>query len=312
MDKPIQVFCCYAREDKSYLLQLKKHLSSLERNGRILVQTDINVSPGEDWEKKISHYLNSAQIILLLVSDNFIASNYCYSREMIRAMERQEYGEARVVPIILCPVEWQKAPFGKLQVLPTDARPITVWRNRNEALLDIAQGIGKVVEELINKPPGGSPTPSDPIFFVNVAPPTAKEVYGREFERLTLLTHVRKGGCVSIIGPRRIGKSWLVSYLRLVKPEELGTNFHLGYVDATLPSCATREGFVTAVLKALGYPSFSLPERPSLVPLEDFVKDMVAKKQTLILCVDEFESLTQRAEFDEAFFWSYALSPRLA
>jgi hypothetical protein len=143
---------------------------------------------------------------------------------------------------------------------------------------------------------------SDPIFFVNVAPPTAKEVYGRVLERMTLLTHTRKGGCVSIIGPRRIGKSWLVTYLRLVMPDELGAGFRLGYIDTTWPSCATEEGFIIAALKALDYPSFSLPEHPDLISLEHFVKDMVAKKQTPVLCVDEFERLTQRREFDLAFF----------
>lgn len=143
---------------------------------------------------------------------------------------------------------------------------------------------------------------SDPIFFVNVAPPTAKEVYGRVLERMTLLVHARKSGCVSIIGPRRIGKSWLVSYLRLVTPDELGADFRLGYIDATWPSCATGEGFIIAALKALDYPSFSLPEHPGLISLEHFVKDMVAKKQTPVLCVDEFERLTHRAEFDLAFF----------
>ena len=156
MDKPIQVFCCYAREDQSFLLQLKNQLSLLERNRLIVVQADINISPGEDWEQKISHYLNTAQIILLLVSDHFMASNYCYSKEMERALERGKKGEARVVPIILRPVHWQEAPFARLQCLPRDAKPVTTWSNRDEALSNIAQGIQLVCEELL----GASPPPS--------------------------------------------------------------------------------------------------------------------------------------------------------
>ena len=156
------------------------------------------------------------------------------------------------------------------------------------------------IPKQVDKEPAQRTAPA--IFFVNVAPPTAKEFYGRVRERMALLAHARKGGCVSIIGPRRIGKSWLVSYLRLVTPDELGADFRLGYIDATWPSCTTAEGFITAALKALDYPSFSLPEHPDLISLEHFVKDMIAKKQTPILCVDEFERLTQRAEFDLAFF----------
>src|SRR5450631_103615 len=110
MEKPLQVFCCYAREDQQYLLTLKKHLSPIQREGLIVVQADIDISPGEEWEQKISHYLNTAQIILLLISPDFMNSDYCYSQEMKRAMERHERGEARVIPVILRPILWQKTP----------------------------------------------------------------------------------------------------------------------------------------------------------------------------------------------------------
>src|SRR6266568_6484658 len=125
MEKPLHVFCCYAREDQQYLLLLKKHLKPLERRGSIIVQADIDVSPAEEWEKKISHYLNTAHMILLLVSPNFMDSDYCYSKEMKRAMERHEQGKAYVVPVILRPVNWQGMPFSKLQALPTDGIAVT-------------------------------------------------------------------------------------------------------------------------------------------------------------------------------------------
>ena len=124
---PLQVFCCYAREDQPYLFLLKKHLKSLERRGLITLQADIDVSPGEEWEQKISYYLNTAQIILLLISSDFMASDYCYSKEMMRAMERHDAGEACVIPIILRPVYWKEAPFSKLQVLPTRGEAVTNW-----------------------------------------------------------------------------------------------------------------------------------------------------------------------------------------
>jgi hypothetical protein len=88
-------------------------------------------------------------IILLLISIDFINSEYCYDTEMERAMERHQKGEARVIPIILRSCLWQYAPFAKLQALPKDAKAVQSWSDRDEALTDIVDGIGKVAEELL-------------------------------------------------------------------------------------------------------------------------------------------------------------------
>src|SRR5450759_4588000 len=151
MEQPLQIFCCYAREDQLFLLTLKKHLMPLQREGRIIMQADIDISPGEDWEQRISHHLNTAQIIILLISADFIASEYCYSKEMKRAIERHERGEACVIPIILRPTRWTKTVVGKLQVLPTNAEPVTSrnWHTQDEAFFDVAKGIEKVVDGFI-------------------------------------------------------------------------------------------------------------------------------------------------------------------
>lgn len=153
MDKPLEVFCCYARQDQPYLLRLKKHLMALQREGLIIVQDDTDVRPGEDWKEKISHYLNTAQIILLLISPNFMASNYCYSEQMVRAMGRHEREEACVIPVILCPVPWQNAPFGKLEALPTEAKPVTDpgWHGQDNAFADVVQGIHRIIIPLLVK-----------------------------------------------------------------------------------------------------------------------------------------------------------------
>jgi len=80
MERPLQIFCCYAREDQPFLLMLKRHLSTIQRAGLIALQADIDVSPSEEWEPKISHYLNTAQMILLLISADFLNSDYCNAR----------------------------------------------------------------------------------------------------------------------------------------------------------------------------------------------------------------------------------------
>src|ERR1700736_3934201 len=127
---PVEVFCCYSHADEAWLRKLETHLSLLQRQGLISLWHDRLIAPGTDWAKSIDTYLETASVILLLVSADFLASDYCYSLEMKRALERQESGEAQVVPILVRPVDWKGAPFAHLQALPTDARPIASWRSK--------------------------------------------------------------------------------------------------------------------------------------------------------------------------------------
>jgi hypothetical protein len=144
-------FFCYARRDELLRQGLEKQLKSLKRQGLIEMWHDRNITAGAEWEREITQQMKQAQIVLLLVSPDFMDSEYCYSREMKQAMSRHERGEARVIPIILRPVHWRHTPFGKLQALPTDARPVTdttFWKDEDAAFFDIAEGIRKVVRNL--------------------------------------------------------------------------------------------------------------------------------------------------------------------
>ncbi len=143
-----EVFYCYSHRDEKLRDGLDKHLSSLKRQGIITNWYDRRIGPGKDWNGQIDEHINSAQIILLLVSSDFLASDYCYDVEMRRALERHEAGAARVIPVILRPVDWKDCPFGKLQALPTNADPVSTWRIRDKAFLDIAKGVRSVCEEL--------------------------------------------------------------------------------------------------------------------------------------------------------------------
>jgi hypothetical protein len=145
---PITVFYSYAHEDEQLREQLEKHLSLMRRQEIITEWNDRKIVPGSDWSQEIDAHLNSATIILLLISPDFLASDYCYDIEMQRAMERHELGEARVIPVILRPVDWQGAPFGHLKSLPRDGRPVTEWDNCDAAFLDIAQGICQAAKQL--------------------------------------------------------------------------------------------------------------------------------------------------------------------
>ena len=148
LEKPCRVFCCYARKDQEFLCDLNIHLKSLEREGLISVEADIDISPGTEWEPTLHDFLSKAHIILLLISPDFIASDYCFDKEMRQAIARHEQGTARVVPVILRPASWHRMPFGKLQALPKDATPISLSQNRDTAFLSVTKGIRRVVQEL--------------------------------------------------------------------------------------------------------------------------------------------------------------------
>lgn len=142
----IKIFFCYAREDEILLNKLKAHLRPLQHQGLIKLWHDRDISAGTEWEREIDRHLNTAQIILLLVSPDFMDSEYCYSIEMKKAVKRHDQGEARVIPIILRPVYWQVDPLSKLQMLPTDAMPVTSWANPDTAFYDVTIGIEKAID----------------------------------------------------------------------------------------------------------------------------------------------------------------------
>jgi hypothetical protein len=149
MQQNVEIFFCYAREDESSRQGLEKQLTALKRQGLVTFWHDRNITAGTEWQREIDQHLNTADIILLLVSPDFMNSDYCYGIEMKRAMERHERGETSVIPVIVRPVYWQDAPFGKLQALPTDSKPIqgSGWHNQDEAFFDVAEGIRTIVEQ---------------------------------------------------------------------------------------------------------------------------------------------------------------------
>ena len=162
--RAIKVFLSYASEDRKLKDALTKHLSSMKQQGIIKDWHDSEIIAGSEFKAIISAYLNTSDIILLLISPDFIASDYCTSVEMIRAMERHETGEARVIPIILRPADWLGLPFARLNPLPTNGRAVTLWHNIDNAFLDITRGIRKVVDELAARIRGESSRKEVPIW----------------------------------------------------------------------------------------------------------------------------------------------------
>lgn len=156
-------FISYSHRDERFRESLETHLAILRRNGVLSVWHDRKICPGDDLDAVIDSHLRTARLVLLLVSPDFIASDYCYSTELRLAMELQTAGRARVVPVILRPVDWQDTPFRGLLALPTDGKPISTWRNRDEAYLDVTKGIRKLLGELARVPQAGLKVGHTPI-----------------------------------------------------------------------------------------------------------------------------------------------------
>lgn len=146
--RPIEIFYSYSHRDEDLRNELDKHLSMLKRSGVIAGWHDRKIVPGAEWSGEIDKHLEASNVILMLVSSDFLASEYCYEIEMTRAMERHAQGAARVIPIILRMCDWQGAAFGKLQALPKDGKPITSWGNMDEAFMDVVAGIKRTIAEI--------------------------------------------------------------------------------------------------------------------------------------------------------------------
>ena len=140
-----ELFISYAHKDKKLCEQLINHLHGLRREGVIHGWYDRDISAGAEFHEEIVAHLAKAKVVLLLVSPDFMKSEYIHDVEVKEAMEMHEAGVATVIPVILCPVDWTHTPFGKLKALPTDGRPVTKWRNRNEAFLDVVQGVREAI-----------------------------------------------------------------------------------------------------------------------------------------------------------------------
>ncbi|MBX3517233.1 MAG: SUMF1/EgtB/PvdO family nonheme iron enzyme [Rhodospirillales bacterium] len=146
--KPISLFYSYSHKDEDLRGKLQEHLAVLRRAGLITEWHDRNIDAGSEWSKEIDRNLSTADIVLLLVSPSFIASEYCWSVEVTKALERHERGEAVVVPVMLRPCRLSITPFAKLQAVPKDAKPVTEWPNQDTAFDDIAAKVETLVKRI--------------------------------------------------------------------------------------------------------------------------------------------------------------------
>jgi hypothetical protein len=303
-DGSIAIFISYSRADGDLMQELNTHLSNLKRQGKIRAWYDRLIEAGHEWEPEIKGHLESAQIILLLVSPGFMASDYCYELEMQRAMERHEAGTARVIPILLRPVDWKDAPFSKLQFLPTNGKPVATWDDRDAAFLDVVKGIRGAIESL-SQAQGSQPgslerSAVNPFEYGTTVPP--ERFYGRR----EVLAHFRArlGGIspqsVNVVGLRRSGKSSVLRYLRerigefclanqkpLVVPLDLqDKRFH--------EPLGLWEGVRRGIAQDRGIAPWSPEENGDPFAVEEGLQTLRNEGYRLLILLDEFEAMKRR------------------
>jgi len=145
-EKPLDVFISYSHKDEALKEELEVHLSNLVRQNKIQPWQDRDIEGGTKWNQEIQQAMETADIILLLVSPRFMASSYIHEVELRHAIARDQQGTARVIPIILKPCDFQGTAIADLQALPKDAVPITKWADQDEAFVNVVRGLRRVIE----------------------------------------------------------------------------------------------------------------------------------------------------------------------
>ena len=180
-NSPINVFVIYSREDIEHLQRIKKHLSATGKRNNLIIRSDGEILPGEPWDAKISEFLKAADIIVLLISSDFFDSEYVNEIELPKAIQRQEAGKCILIPVIVRPCAWQDS-LPKIHALPRDAKPISSWDDKDEAYLDVVNGIEKVALNIRKESLIDESVQSDEFFFYKAFTYTYRRHETRDFD----------------------------------------------------------------------------------------------------------------------------------
>lgn len=158
----VKLVFSYAHADEALRNELEKHLAPLKRQGLIEPWHDRRIVPGQEFVCEIERHFEDADIVLLLVSPDFINSDYCYDVEMKRAIERHQRGQAVVIPVILRPCHWHDLPFGKLLAATDDGKPVTQFPSLDDGFYQVVDAIKRAIKNLQGKKSIASTVPTTP------------------------------------------------------------------------------------------------------------------------------------------------------
>ncbi len=147
--EPVQVFFSYSHADEGLMNCVRQQLEVRERLGQILKWHDRQIPGGTGWRKQVDDRVRESEVILLFLSPDFIDSEYCYEIEGGIALERHNAKEALVIPVVLRPCDWTITPFGELQAVPRDGKPVSTWDDTDAACLEAARMIMDAIEDFL-------------------------------------------------------------------------------------------------------------------------------------------------------------------
>src|SRR5215510_2572279 len=291
----LEVFFSYSHKDEDLCDELNAHLAALKRQNAIKNWTDRRITAGDEWRDEIERHLDTADLILLLVSSDFLNSDFCYLIETSRALLRHDSGDARVIPVIVRPVDWQGLPIGKLQALPKDSKPVTSWPNRDDAWLNIAQGIRKTIEEMAGRKaqriresgllPAAIPRPPRVGFVAR------RDQNGRDLiERLREELAPERRQIVTLWGPGGAGKTTLAAEAARAMADQF--RGRIVWTGPQLRADFTASAMLDEIATRLGRADLrtaSTADKPELV------RALLAESPALVV-LDNFETISEEGQ----------------
>ena len=294
-DSILEVFFSYSHKDETLCDELNAHLAAMKRQNVIKNWTDRRITAGDEWRDEIEKHLDSADLILLLVSSDFLNSEFCYLIETSRALLRHESGDARVIPVIVRPVDWQDLPISKLQALPKDSKPVTSWPNRDEAWQNVAQGIRKAIEEMAGRKaqriresgllPAAIPRPPRVGFVAR------RDQNGRDLlERLREELAPERRQIVTLWGPGGTGKTTLAAEVARAMAEQF--RGRIVWTGPQLRADFTASALLDEVATQLGHADL---RTASTADKPEFVRALLAESPVLVV-LDNFETIPEESQ----------------
>ncbi len=293
LSQAIKIFFSYATfspKDKRLFDKLSMHLSVLRRQHLIDEWYDSAISVGNNISQAIEAHLRAADIIVLLISAEFLASERCYELEMQRALELSTTGTARLIPVILSPTDWETLPLAHYSPLPAGGIPVSLKRNIDAALSEVARGIRKVVEELAGKVKRirtRSAAPAFPLYYCPYRQNaffTDRETILAALSSFFTFAQAHQTRILALNGLGGIGKTQIAL-------EYLYRSSHL-YQSILWLNASSREGFSTDVSALAEKLALSEQDRADEDHLFAAVKHWLHSQPNWLLVLDHLDDLT--------------------